>query len=76
MGTHPEDRAGPGYLPAHGCATNHREETKETGGWELGVTAIGGGNGVNGLRGDHKVCHEEAEHGRVIYCDANNSGPL
>ena len=23
-----------------------------------------------------KVCHEEAEHGRTVYCDTTNSGPL
>ena len=61
---------------AQGRATDHREETTETGGWELVVPAFDGGNGGGGLRGDQKVCHEEAEHGHIVYCDATNYGPL
>ena len=76
MGTHPRDGAGPGYIPAQGCATDHREATKETWGQELGVPAIGRGNRGSGIREDQKVCHEEAEYGRAVYCDATNSGPL
>ena len=52
VGSHPEDGAGPGYLPEQGHKTAHWEATKYTGGWELGLPAIGGGNGGSRFRGD------------------------
>ena len=42
----------------------------------MGVPAIGGSNRGSGIQGDTKVFHEEGEHGRVVYCDADNYGPL
>ena len=48
-------------------------QQRRRGGWDLGVPAIGGGNGGSGLRGDQKVGHKEAEHGHAVYCDATNS---
>ena len=53
-----------------------RESAKETGGWELGVPIIGGINGGSRLRGDQNMHHEDAEHGRTVYCDETDSGPL
>ena len=76
MGPHPKDGAGPGQFSTQGRAEDHWEATAETGGRYLGVPASGGGNGGSGFRGDQKVGHTEAEHGRGVYCDATNSGPL
>ena len=55
---------------------DHREENEETGVWELGLPTIVGGNGVSRLRWDQEIRHEEAEHGRAVYCDTANSVPL
>ena len=54
----------------------HWEAAKETGGWELVIPLIGGGNGGSRLRGDWDIHHEDAEYGRVAYCDATDSRPL
>ena len=56
--------------------TDHREADEETEGWEFGLTTIGGGNGRIRLRGDQEIFHEDVEHGRAVYCDAINFGPL
>ena len=45
MGTDPLDGEGPEYFPTQGCATDHREASEETGGWELVITIIVGVNG-------------------------------
>ena len=76
MGDKPQDGAGPWKLPTQGHATAHRETAKETGGWELGITTIVGGNSGSRLQGDWEIHHEQAEHGRAVYYDATNSGPL
>ena len=55
---------------------SHREVDEEKGGWELGIPLIGGGNSGIRLRGDQYICHEEAECGCIVYCDATYSGPL
>ena len=55
---------------------DNREAREETGGWDLVLPAIGGGNRGSRIRGDQKVFHEESEHVRAVYCDATNSGPL
>ena len=60
MGTDPHDGAGPEYFPTQGCATAHREAAEETGGRDLGIPIIGGGNGGSRLRGDRDIIHEEA----------------
>ena len=51
-------------------------QPRRQGGWELGVTAFGEGNGGSGIRGYQRFCHEESQHGRTVYCDAANYGPL
>ena len=76
VGTDPQEGAGPEYFSTQGCATAHWEEAEETGVRELGTTLIVGGNIGSRLRGDWKMCHEEAEYGRALYCDTNNSRPL
>ena len=50
----------------------HREVDDDTGEWELVITLIGVGHGGSRLQGDWDICHEEAEYGRAIYCDAAN----
>ena len=47
--TNPQDGSGPEYFPTQGHATAHQEAAKETRGWELGVTIIGGSNGGSRL---------------------------
>ena len=54
----------------------NQEEAEGMGGWELGVTIIRGIKGGIRLQGDQNIHHEEAEHGRAVYCDATNSGSL
>ena len=76
MGDYPKDGAGPGYLPAQGRATAHREADEETIGWELGIPTIGGVNGGSSLLGDQEIHHKEAEHGCAVYCNTANYGPL
>ena len=48
----PEDGAGPGYLPARGRATAHRETTAEKGVLELGVSSSEGGHERGRVRVD------------------------
>ena len=76
VGTRPEDGAGPGQFPTQGREHYHWEAAAETGGWELGITASGGGTGGSGFRGDKEVGHKETEHGCAVYCNATNYGPL
>ena len=52
------------------------KQQRRQGVWELGVPASGGGNGGSRLLGDQDVGQKEAEHGRAVYCDATNYGPL
>ena len=42
-----------------GSHTDYGEETKEEGGWELGVPAAGDGDVGGGFRGDGRVFSEE-----------------
>ena len=73
---HPEDGGGPGQFPKQGRKEDHRDSAAATGGWELGIIVSGGGTGRSGFRRDKEVGHKEAEHGRTVYCDVTNSGPL
>ena len=76
MGANPQYGAGPWWFPTQGRVTARREEAEETGGWESVITTIGGGNVGIRLRGDREIHKKEEEHGRTVYCDATNSGPL
>ena len=76
MGTDPQEGAGPEHFSTQGCATAHQEAAEETGGWELVIPPIGGGNGGSRLQGDPDIRHEEAEYGCAVYCDVTESGPL
>ena len=70
MGTNPQDGVVPEYFPTQGRVMDHWEADKKTGGWELGVPIIGGSNCGSRPRGDRNIHHEEAEHGRTVYCNA------
>ena len=76
MGPHPEDGEVPGQLSVQGCKEAHREAAAADDGWDMGLPASGGGTGGSGDRGDTEVGNEEAEHGRAIYCDATDYGPI
>ena len=76
VGPHPEDEAVPGQYLIQGHKENHRESAAAMDGWDLELPVSGGGTEGSGLRGDEKVDHKEAEHGRIIYCNATDSGPL
>ena len=49
VGTNPQDVLGPEYFPTQGRVTAHLEASRGMGGWELGVTIIGGSNGGSRL---------------------------
>ena len=76
VGTDPQDEAGLEYFSNQGLATAHWEASEETGGWELGIPLIGGGNGGSRLRGDWDILQEEAEYSRALYCNATDYGHL
>ena len=76
METHIEDGEGPMQLLIQGREEDHWEAAAETDGRELGLPASGGGTGGSRARGDDEVGNKEAEHGRAIYCDTTDSGPL
>ena len=40
------------------------------------ITSSGDGDAGSIIRKNGVVCSKEAEYSRVIYCDANNYGPL
>ena len=45
-------------------------------GWDMVLPASGRGTGGSGAQGDKEVGHKDVEHGRAIYYEATNSGPL
>ena len=42
----------------------------------MAIPAAGNGDAGGGVRVYGRVCSEEAEYGRTIHCDADNSRPL
>ena len=76
VGPHPDDGAGPGNSPTQGREGDNQKAAVATGGWDLGILASGGGTGGSGFRGDKEDVQKEAEHGRAVYCEAINYGPL
>ena len=52
VGPDPPDVSGPVQLSSQGCAKDHRESAEEAGGWDLGLSSTGGGNGGSRIRGD------------------------
>ena len=76
VGPHSEDGAGPGQFPIQVRKEDHREASAATSRWEMRIPASDGGTGGIGVIRDKEVGHKEAEHGRALYCNATNSGPL
>ena len=76
MGPHSEDGEGPGQPSVQGREGDHREASAAEERRDLVLPASGGGTGGSGARGDTEVNNTEAEHGRTIYCDATDSGPM
>ena len=76
VGDDPPHGTGPGKFSTQGSAADQGETAEETGGRGLGTSTAGGSNEVGRLRGDWGLYPKEEEHGRAIYCNATNSGPL
>ena len=76
MGDDPTYIAGAGELHARVSAKDHWESAAERGGWEMDLSSSEGGHARGGVRRYPEGRHKEAEYGRVIHCDATNSGPL
>ena len=77
MGPHSKDGLGPEKFSKQGREEDHREASAAAkDGWEIGIPDSGRGTEGSGVRGDKEVGHKDAEHGRSIYCDATDSGPL
>ena len=76
MGPHKEYGVSPGRLPGQGCEVVNRETASPGERWAMVLTVPGGGDEGGGDRADFYVNPSEAEHGRAIYCDATDSGPM
>ena len=76
VGPHKEDGVSPGRLPGQGCKAFNRETASPGEGWMVVIPVPGGGDEGGGDRADSNVDPSEAEHGRAIYCDAADSGPM
>ena len=76
MGSYEEDGVGPGCLSGQGCKKVNRETVSPWEGWTVVLTVPGGGNEGGGDRADLGIDPPEAEHGRSIYCNAADSGPV
>ena len=76
MGSDKKDGVGPGLLSGQG-SNNVNEETALTREvWAVVLPVPGGGDEGGGDRADLEIDHPEAEHGRAIYCNAADSGPV
>ena len=76
MGPDKEDGVSPGRLPGQGCKASNRKTASPGEGWAVVLPVPGGSNEGGGDGADPDVNPSEAEHGRPIYCDAANSGPV
>ena len=54
----------------------NRESASPWEGWTMVLPVPGGGDEGGGDRADLDVDPSEAEHGRAIYCNAADSGPV
>ena len=66
----------PDRFSSQGCTADHIETYGETGGGGIVIPTTGDSNVGGELRGDRGLHPKNPEHGRAIYCDATNSGPL
>ena len=60
MVNYPEDRAGPGELPARGRAPDHQKTTVEKGVWAMDIPYSEGGHARGGVR-RYSECHHKDE---------------
>ena len=44
-----------------------RRQPRSQGGWKLGISSAGGGNGGSGFKVDWYLRHEEAEYSHTVY---------
>ena len=65
-----------GRLPGQGCKAYDREAAPPGEGWKMVLTIPGGGFEVGGCREGQDVDPPETEHGRTIYCNETDYGPL
>ena len=61
MGPHLEYGEGPAHFSIQGHEEAHREAASAMDGWELVLSASGGGTGGCGAKGDKEVGNKEAE---------------
>ena len=76
LGDNPPHGPGPGGFLSQGGQADYREAAPAASGWELVVTALGGGNFVVGTGGGGGACPKEAAYYCKVHCDTNDSGPL
>ena len=76
VGPYEEDIVGPGRLPGQGCKEVKGETASPGEGWAMVLPVPGVSDEGGGDRADSDVDPSEAEHGRSIYCDATDSGPV
>ena len=76
MGPHVEYGVSPGRLPGRGRKKVNGETASPREVWAMVLPVSGGGDDGGGDRADSDVDPSEAEHGRTIYCDTADSGPV
>ena len=76
MGDDPTDIAGAGEFHAQGREQDNGETSAERLGWEMLLSLSEGGHARGRVLRDPEIHHKEAEHGRIVHCDAANYGPL
>ena len=76
MGIDAEDGVSPGRLPGQGCKASDREAAPPGEGWKMVLPIPGGGFEGGRCREGQDVNPPDIEHGRAIYCNDTNSGPL
>ena len=76
VGPDKEDGVDPGRLSGQGSKNVNRETASPWEGWAVVVPIPVGGDEGGGDFADSDFNPPEAEHGRAIYCDAADSGPV
>ena len=76
MGSDREYGEGPGQFSVQGRAEDYGDADAAREGRELVLPLVGGSNEGDRGGADTDANPPEAEYGRKVYCDADNSGPL
>ena len=76
MGSDEKYGVGPGRLSGQGSNKANRETASPREEWGVVLPVTGGGDEGGGDRVDSDIDPPEAEHGRAIYCNAADSGPV